>query len=44
MNQEQVLEKQDQLKATIITLVITVILFSLFFYVTIPAISHSKYS
>lgn len=33
MNQEQVLEKQDQLKATIITLVITVILFSLFFYV-----------
>ncbi|MDP3394079.1 hypothetical protein [Sediminibacterium sp.] len=33
MNQEQVLEKQDQLKATIITLVITVILFSIFFYV-----------
>ncbi len=33
MNQEQVLEKQDQVKATIITLVITVILFSIFFYV-----------
>jgi hypothetical protein len=33
MNQEQILEKQDQLKATIITLVITVILFSIFFYV-----------
>lgn len=33
MNQEQVLEKQDQLKATIITFVITVLLFSVFFYV-----------
>lgn len=33
MNQEQLLEKRDQLKATIITLVITVILFSIFFYV-----------
>lgn len=33
MNNDQLLEKQDQLKATIITIVITVILFSLFFYV-----------
>lgn len=33
MNQEQVLAKQDQFKATIITFVITVILFSIFFYV-----------
>ena len=33
MNQEQVLEKQDQLKASIITFVITIILFSIFFYV-----------
>jgi hypothetical protein len=33
MNQEQVLERQDQLKASIITLVVTIILFSIFFYV-----------
>lgn len=33
MNQEQVLEKQDQLKASIITMVVTIILFSIFFYV-----------
>lgn len=33
MNQERILERQDQLKASIITLVITVILFSIFFYV-----------
>lgn len=33
MNNDQLLEKQDQLKASIITGVITVILFSIFFYV-----------
>lgn len=33
MNQERILERQDQLKASIITLVITVILFSIFFYI-----------
>lgn len=33
MSQEQVLERQDQLKASIITGVVTIILFSIFFYV-----------
>lgn len=33
MNQEQVLERQDQLKASIITVAVTIILFSIFFYV-----------
>jgi len=33
MNNDQLLEKQDQLKATIITVVITIVLFSVFFYV-----------
>lgn len=33
MNQDQLIEKQQQVKASVITLVITVFLFSIFFYV-----------
>ena len=37
MNQERILERQDQLKASIITLVITVILFSIFSMISLTA-------